>query len=583
MFKDTSLQTKLFTAFILVGVIVLVVALIGWTGNTKISQKFSSLSENYFPSVSSLWKANEAHSRIQASDKALIITSLSSEQRQLEVSKLQNALKDLNDGIQSYDQLPREPDEDKIYQPLKVKLSDWEKNQAEFMQLHEQLQQLNVSNTRQAQADLVNQGKVNTAESLRAQAALAALTKMNEYAFAKLDPASDAFKVSLIELLNYNAKNVDKSTLEGRDTLKASTFLLLLGLVVGPLTALVLGWYFSSTITQALGAQIVQVVGVAEKISKGDLTGIVEVTNTKDEVGKLQAAIGIMSENLSSLIRQVQKSGIQITTSATQMAASGKQLEATITEQVASVNQVANTARKISSTSGQLVKTMDEVEQTAQATAQAAGDSQKDLNQMEKTMRNLANSTTTISSKLGAISEKANNINSIVTTITKVADQTNLLSLNAAIEAEKAGEYGTGFAVVAREIRRLADQTAVATLDIESMVKEMQGAVSTGVMEMDKFTKEVERGVEDVRHIGGKIESIIGQVQILTPRFQQVSNSMESQSQGAGQISESMLQLSEASSQTADSLREINNAIGQLNEAAQGLRQEISRFKVIHN
>ncbi len=293
--------------------------------------------------------------------------------------------------------------------------------------------------------------------------------------------------------------------------------------------------------------------------------------------------VRIMTENLNALMGQVQKSGIQITTSATQIASSGKQLEATMTEQVASTNQVAATAKAIVVTSAQLVKTMDEVKHKSETTAQAADESQKDLNHMEQTMRMLAGATNTISSKLGTISEKANSINSIVTTITKVADQTNLLSLNAAIEAEKAGEYGTGFAVVAREIRRLADQTAVATLDIETMVKEMQGAVSTGVMEMDKFTKDVERGVDDVRNIGSKLESIIEKVQILTPSFQQVSSSMEGQSEGAQQISEAMVQLSEASSQTAQSLREINSSIRELNEAGQGLRQEISRFKVGNN
>lgn len=287
-----------------------------------------------------------------------------------------------------------------------------------------------------------------------------------------------------------------------------------------------------------------------------------------------------LAKNLSALIQQIQQAGIKITSSSTQIAASGKELEATMTEQAASTNEIAATIKEIAATSSQLVKTMDEVEYTSQATAQGTVNSQKELIQMEKTMRILAEATNTISSKLGTISDKANNINSIVTTITKVADQTNLLSLNAAIEAEKAGEYGTGFAVVAREIRRLADQTAVATLDIENTVKEMQSSVSTGVMEMDKFTKDVERGVEDVRNIGTNLESIIGQVQTLTPRFQQVSTSMEGQSEGANQISEGMVQLSEASSQTTQSLREINNAIADLNETAHGLRQRVSGFNV---
>ena len=132
-------------------------------------------------------------------------------------------------------------------------------------------------------------------------------------------------------------------------------------------------------------------------------------------------------------------------------------------------------------------------------------------------MRQVTEASGVISAKLAVLNEKAGNINQVVTTITKVADQTNLLSLNAAIEAEKAGEYGRGFAVVATEIRRLADQTAVATCDIEQMVKEMQTAVSAGVMGMDKFSEEVRRGAQDVQQIGTQLGSIIQQVQALTP------------------------------------------------------------------
>src|ERR671931_265629 len=164
--------------------------------------------------------------------------------------------------------------------------------------------------------------------------------------------------------------------------------------------------------------------------------------------------------------------------------------------------------------------------------------------------------TRTIAERLTAIQQRANDITSVVTTITKVADQTNLLSLNAAIEAEKAGEYGLGFAVVAMEIRRLADQTAVATYDIEKMVKEMQSAVSAGVMGMDKFSEEVRRGVEEIRQVSTQLAQIIHQVQTLTPRFQTVNEGMHAQATGAQQISETLTQLSEAAHQTAESLRQ---------------------------
>lgn len=345
------------------------------------------------------------------------------------------------------------------------------------------------------------------------------------------------------------------------------------------LIVLGVGMLISFAIARILKSSLQNAVAAAEKVSVGDLSDKIAVTSD-DEIGKLLTAFNNMTQSLNSLIRQVQHSGIQITTSTTQIAASSKQLEASVTQQVASTNQVVSTTREIATNSGYLVKTMEEVTDLSQATASAASDGQKDLMRMQGTMRQLAEATSSISSKLGVISEKANNINSIVTTITKVADQTNLLSLNAAIEAEKAREYGLGFAVVAREIRRLADQTAVATLDIESMVKEMQSAVSTGVMEMDKFTKEVSRGVEDVGDISRQLGQIIEQVQALNPRFEVVSQGMEAQSQGALQISEAMVQLREASTQTADALRETNRAIEQLNDAAQNLRTETSRFKV---
>jgi methyl-accepting chemotaxis protein WspA len=216
----------------------------------------------------------------------------------------------------------------------------------------------------------------------------------------------------------------------------------------------------------------------------------------------------------------------------------------------------------------------------AEQTAHLAGSGQAGLSRMEDTMRHVTQAATSISAKLTVLNEKAGNINQVVTTITKVADQTNLLSLNAAIEAEKAGEAGRGFAVVATEIRRLADQTAVATYDIEQTVKEIQSAVAASVMSMDNFSEQVRRGMQEVQQAGEQMNQIIHQVQTLAPRFLVVGEGMQAQATGAQQISDALTQLTESSQQTVQSLRHSSEAIGGLTEVAKTLGGAVSRFRL---
>jgi len=178
------------------------------------------------------------------------------------------------------------------------------------------------------------------------------------------------------------------------------------------------------------------------------------------------------------------------------------------------------------------------------------------------------------------INERAAAIGGVTTTITKVADQTNLLSLNASIEAEKAGEYGRGFSVVAREIGRLADQTAVATLDIARIVKEMQSAVASGVMEMERFTGEVRAGLEQTTRIGQQFSRILEQVAALLPRFPEVHAGMRAQSTGAQQINEAVVQLAGVARTSAESVRELHQTAGRLHEAVSEMKTEMSRFRV---
>ncbi|MEO1623263.1 MAG: methyl-accepting chemotaxis protein [Cyanobacteria bacterium J06632_3] len=287
-----------------------------------------------------------------------------------------------------------------------------------------------------------------------------------------------------------------------------------------------------------------------------------------------------LRSQMRRVVGVVEQSGMQVTTSSTQIAAVSRQLEANVTEQAASTTEISATAAEIAATAEKLSQTMSKVMGLSESAVTTASDGKQGLFQMEETIAQLTASTATISSKLGMIDDKANNISNVVTAITKVADQTNLLSLNAAIEAEKAGEYGAGFSVVAREIRRLADQTAIATLEIEKMVQEMLSSVSTGVMEMDRFTQDVSNNAANIHQISEQISQIIAQVQSLAPQFETVTTGMAAQAESAQQICLAMAQLNDSSQQTTESVKDANQAISLLGTVAQELQSEVSNFRL---
>jgi methyl-accepting chemotaxis protein WspA len=345
------------------------------------------------------------------------------------------------------------------------------------------------------------------------------------------------------------------------------------------LVAVLAAGFCGLLLMRAIMAPMNRIVQILEIMRTGDLSGRLNLER-KDEFGAVETGFNDMMTELTSLVSQAQRSSVQVTTSVTEIAATSKQQQATATETAATTTEIGATSREIAATSRDLVRTMTEVSTAADQASVAAGSGQQGLARMEETMHAVMGAADLVNAKLAILNEKAGNINQVVVTIVKVADQTNLLSLNAAIEAEKAGEYGRGFAVVATEVRRLADQTAVATYDIEQMVREIQSAVSAGVMGMDKFSEEVRRGMSEVQQVGEQLSQIIHQVQALAPRVLMVNEGVQAQATGAEQINHALVQLGDASSQTVESLRQASFAIDELSQVAIGLRGGVSRFKV---
>ncbi|ROL88830.1 methyl-accepting chemotaxis protein [Pseudomonas protegens] len=382
-------------------------------------------------------------------------------------------------------------------------------------------------------------------------------------------------RIKLNELISFNKRIADSATHAIDDAVAAAK----VGMGMSLLVAIFVAGLCGLLLMRAIMAPMNRIVSILEIMRTGDLSGRLNLER-KDEFGAVETGFNDMMTELTALVSQAQRSSVQVTTSVTEIAATSKQQQATATETAATTTEIGATSREIAATSRDLVRTMTEVSSAADQASVLAGSGQQGLARMEDTMHSVMGAADLVNAKLAILNEKAGNINQVVVTIVKVADQTNLLSLNAAIEAEKAGEYGRGFAVVATEVRRLADQTAVATYDIEQMVREIQSAVSAGVMGMDKFSEEVRRGMAEVQQVGEQLSQIIHQVQALAPRVLMVNEGMQAQATGAEQINHALVQLGDASSQTVESLRQASFAIDELSQVAVGLRSGVSRFKV---
>jgi methyl-accepting chemotaxis protein WspA len=390
-----------------------------------------------------------------------------------------------------------------------------------------------------------------------------------------LYPLADEHHQVINSLVQDRLKAVKKEYDNAQNRYYISKKAFLLTMLVGIVISLIASYLLIRSIDRPLK----MIILAMKQVIKGDLTQRLDF-GRHDEFGLLIKGFNRMVTYLSDLVGQIQQSGIQVTSSITELAATNKQQEVTANEHAATTSEIAASTTQIAATGSHLLETMKRVHSLTKNAAFAAEEGQDGLKGINDTMVKMEAATGSIVNKLQILNDKASNIANVVKTINKVADQTNLLSLNAAIEAEKAGEYGSGFAVVATEIRRLADQTAVATFDIAQMVKEVQSAISAAVMGIDKFAEDAHVSVDDVRNINEQLGGVIEQVEVLNPQVGTLNEGIEAQTQGAKQISEAISQLNEGAQQTAESLSQTSSSISQLHHAALGLQEGAARFKV---
>ena len=376
-------------------------------------------------------------------------------------------------------------------------------------------------------------------------------------------------------LMKYQEERSNISGEEAQGTfITAFVALTACGIVVFVI-AVGLGLWLTKSITKPLS----EGVFVAQRIAEGDLTAHIETVGT-DETGQLMGALKHMVTKLQGIISEVKTAAENIASASHELNASSELMSKGAGEQAGRAAQVATASEEMSQTVLDIAKNTSSIETSAIDTTKLAKNGEMVVNKSVDKVKFIAKTIDQSAQLIKSLGERSNQIGEIVNVINDIADQTNLLALNAAIEAARAGEQGRGFAVVADEVRKLAERTGNSTAEIGNMVKSIQNEVHQIVISMENITKEVKAGVDLSTEAGGVLRSIVESADKLHLMVQQIASATEEMATTSEEINKDIEMISSLSAGTSGSSGEIAKASHELSQLSINLEDVVKGFKV---
>jgi methyl-accepting chemotaxis protein len=321
-----------------------------------------------------------------------------------------------------------------------------------------------------------------------------------------------------------------------------------------------------------------ELAGAAERIAANDLTARVEPKSHSDVLG---ISFKTMTENLTDVVRQISDGSTQLLSAASEVASSSEQMSRGMKDQTDQITQVSTAMEEMSATifesarhAGEATDGSKQAALTATAGGQIVSDTIHGMQRISGVVRESAES-------ISKLARSADQIGDIISVIDDIADQTNLLALNAAIEAARAGEQGRGFAVVADEVRKLAERTGKATGEITGMIKGIQQETDEAVKSMEAGILEVDKGRDLADRAGSSLNEIVSMAQRVQDMIQQIASATEEQSSAAEQISKNVEGVSSIAREAASGAHQSAAAAEELNRQAESMRQMVSKFRIL--
>jgi methyl-accepting chemotaxis protein len=522
MLRNLNLQTRLIGAFLMMGLLVFLVAWVGWSSTSNLSQHIDTIGKNNLPSIEALLKINEGQTQIESAERALINPALSQAERQDALNRMDKAWQQIQDGFKAYEATTRTSEEEALYQQMLKYWEDWKQADREFLLINQEFEKQGILNPLGLQIELINQGESNSPEMERAKIASNLLNKLSQQAklirvkFIKSENATLAVAAS-------NRKQADNAYQSAQNDISKTQVAVLLGMTVGPLTAIILGIALS--------------IAIAKPLDKA-LKGIINM----------------------------------IASSSTEIAATIEQQERIAVQQAASVNQTTTTMDELGASSRQSAMQAESALENASHVLNMAAEGSKVVQKTQQGMLTLTEKVGGIAEQVLHLSQQTNQIANITNLVSDLANQTNMLAINATVEAVRAGEQGKGFGVVAREIRKLADQSKTSAAEINDLINDIQNAINKTVMvtdegntTLDNSLKLTEGTADTFNHVANAINSVV-------VSSQQIYLNTKQQALAIEQVVDAMNALNKGAAESASGITQSRIGTQKLNQAALNLR-----------
>ncbi len=402
--------------------------------------------------------------------------------------------------------------------------------------------------------------------------------------------AKDTFSVNIATVLKTHtpalmaaADTLTKTiTVNAKSDAMKSVMLVVISIIISAAIALIFMWSTNKLVIKP----IIRIKETVEDFASGDLTKRAEVKisfmgkELNDEISSLGDSVDAMATQMSGLIGRIADSANQLASASEQLSASSTQISEGANKQSNQTTQVATAMEEMNATVIEVAKNSQQVAESAKSAQDIAGKGGDVVRQAIQAMQEVAESTSVTADTIKRLGKSSEEIGTIVSVINDIADQTNLLALNAAIEAARAGEQGRGFAVVADEVRKLAERTTKATKEISGMIRAIQDETTHAVSAMADGTAKVENGVRLANEAGDSLGKIVVGVQSVSDMIAHIATSTEEQSATTDEISKNMDSISEVSKMNVAAIGEVSKATNDMARLASELKDMVSSFRI---